>query len=266
MKIAFIGGGNMAEAIISAVLEKKRAIASAVTVADISQERLNFLSRQYGIVSCNDNVEAVLGKDIIVLAVKPQQMPSVLAELKQRLHESQLVLSIAAGVKIKTIKEGLNHAAIVRAMPNTPARIGQGITGWNATSIVTEQQKERARSILGAMGEEVYFDSESAIDMVTAVSGSGPAYVFFFAEALIAAAEKIGLNKDDAAKLVLHTLTGATALMLTSEDSPAALRQAVTSKGGTTERALSILENGGFKQLVEDAVKGALQRAKELGA
>jgi len=266
MKIAFIGGGNMAEAMISAVLEKKRAIAAAITVADIVPERPGYLARTYGIVPREDNVEAVLGKDIVILAVKPQQFPTVLAELKQRLHESQLVISIAAGVKISSITQGLNHAAVVRAMPNTPARIGRGITGWTCTGQVSPQQRERAKILLGSMGEELYFENESALDMVTAVSGSGPAYVFYFTEALTGAAEKIGLGREDAARLALYTLLGAGGLLETSGQNPAELRQAVTSKGGTTERAIDILEAGGFKKLVEDAVKGAYERARELGA
>ncbi|MCJ7604931.1 MAG: pyrroline-5-carboxylate reductase, partial [Dehalococcoidales bacterium] len=154
---------------------------------------------------------------------------------------------------------------IVRAMPNTPAQIGLGITGWTATEDVTDAQKEKARIILGSMGKEIYFADEGALDMVTAVSGSGPAYVFLFAEALTIGAEKLGLSPEDARELVLRTLLGAAHLLETSGKSASELRHNVTSKGGTTERALQTLELGGFSTLVDDAVKAAYDRARELG-
>jgi len=208
MKIAFIGGGKMAEAIITAVLQKKRVIPSAITVADTDAERRQYIASTYGVLTRADNVEAAFGQDVVVLAVKPQNMPAVLAGLQYRLHESQLVISIAAGVKIKSIVQGLKHSVVIRAMPNMTAQVGMGVTGWTATPEVDLQQKERARTILGSMGTEIYFEDENALDMVTAISVSGPAYVFLFVEALISAGENIGLSHKDASTLALQTLLG----------------------------------------------------------
>ncbi len=266
MKIAFIGGGKMAEAIITAVLQKKRVISSAITVADTDAERRQYSAPTYGVLTRADNVEAAFGQDVVVLAVKPQNMPAVLAGLQYRLHESQLVISIAAGVKIKSIVQALKHSVVIRAVPNMTAHVGMGVTGWTATPEVDLQQKERARTILGSMGTEIYFEDENALDMVTAVSGSGPAYVFLFVEALISAGENIGLSHKDASTLALQTLLGSAHLLEASGKNPAELRQAVTSKGGTTESALQVLENGGFRRLIADAVEAAWRRAGELGA
>ncbi len=265
MKIGFIGGGNMAEAIVSSLLQKKRAIPGAVTVADISPERRNYLTRTYGVTATADNTEAILGSDVIVLAVKPQQMPMVLAEMKGLLADTQLIISIAAGIRIISITEALGHTGVVRAMPNMPARAGQGITGWTATPKVTDMQKDRARGILGSMGKEIYFDNEADLDKVTAVSGSGPAYVFYFLECFINAGVRIGLSPEAAEELAKETLYGTVHFLESSGNTPAELRAAVTSKGGTTERALEVLQEGGFSRLIGDAVKAALKRAGELG-
>ncbi len=181
------------------------------------------------------------------------------------LTSSQVVVSIAAGVKILTITRGLGISRVVRAMPNTPAQIGYGITGWTATPGVTEEQKDRARTILGAMGQEIYFDDEKYLDMVTAVSGSGPAYFFLFAEALIEAAADIGLPRRTGERLVLQTMLGSAHLWENYDKPVAELRRSVTSKGGTTERAIEVFEKGGFARLVAEAVKAAYARAVELG-
>ena len=265
MKIAFIGGGNMGEAMLAAVLAKKLAAPRDISVGEISQERREYLAKKFGVAVTPDARQAASGKDIIVLAVKPQNLPDVLAALKSGLVPAQLVLSIAAGVRIAAIGRGLGQERIVRAMPNMPAQIGCGITGWTATASVTEAQKGRARTILGAMGQEIYFDDEKYLDMVTAVSGSGPAYFFLFAEALIDAAAGIGLNRRDAERLVLQTMLGSAHLLEKSGRPAAELRRSVTSKGGTTERALEAFEKGNLTQLVYEAVKAAYQRAVELG-
>ena len=181
-------------------------------------------------------------QDVIVLAVKPQNLPEVLAALKGKLTPGQLALSIAAGVRISTINSGLEHECVVRAMPNTPAQVGWGITGWTATPAVTKTQKGWARVILGVMGQEIYFDDETYLDRVTAVSGSGPAYFFLFAEALTEAAIDIGLSRQEAERLVLQTMLGAAHLLEKSDRPPDELRHNVTSKGGTTEHALEVFE------------------------
>jgi pyrroline-5-carboxylate reductase len=265
IKIAFIGGGNMGEAMLAAVLEKKLATPADITVSDIIESRRRYLKKQYGVAVTENNRVAVASKDVIVLAVKPQNITEVLADLKSHIKSSQLVLSIAAGVSLETISRGLGHGCLVRAMPNTPAQIGLGMSGWTATAAVTRRQKDQARAILAAMGKEISFEDESSLDMVTAVSGSGPAYFYLFAESLIEAAVNIGLSLPDAKQLVLQTMLGSAQLLLKSGKPPAELRRAVTSKGGTTERALNVFEDGGFARLVEAAVRAAYLRAKELG-
>jgi len=254
----------MGEAMLAAVLKKKLAEPVGISVSDISGSRRQHLKKQYGVSITENNREAVQDKDIIVLAVKPQNIAEVLSDLKSHLKSSQLVLSIAAGVTISTISRGLAHESVVRAMPNTPAQISLGVSGWTATA-VTQEQKEWSRAILGAMGKEIYFDDESHLDMVTAVSGSGPAYFFLFAESLIDAAVNIGLSRQNAEELVLQTMLGSAQLLLKSGKPPAELRRTVTSKGGTTERALNVFEECGFVRLVQEAIKAAHLRAKELG-
>jgi pyrroline-5-carboxylate reductase len=266
MKIAFIGGGNMGEAMLAAVLGKKLAAPEDISVSDISGSRRQYLEKQYRVAVTADNRKAIDGKDIVVLVVKPQNMPEVIAGLKGYLKPARLVLSIAAGVKIGKICQALDHRRVVRAMPNTPARIGFGISGWTATGDVTERQKGWSRAILGAMGKEIYFDDEKYLDMVTAVSGSGPAYFFLFAESLIEAAVSIGLSRSEAGELVLQTMLGSAQLLQKSGRPPDELRKDVTSRGGTTERALQVFESGDFAKLVSEAVKAAYNRAKELGS
>lgn len=266
VKIAFIGGGNMGEAIIRSLLAHKVCRPADIAVSDISEARRDFLKKQYKVAVTSDNKIAVQGRDVVVLAVKPQNIAEALADLKGILKSDQFVLSIAAGVKISTIEKGTGYNSIVRSMPNTPAQIGLGISGWTATREVNEKQKDRARRILGAMGKEIYFEDETDLDKVTAISGSGPAYVFFFAESLIEGAVALGLKKEDAEKLVLQTMLGAAHLMSESDKTPAELRRNVTSKGGTTERAIEVFEHSGIAEIVAKAVKAACQRAKELGA
>ena len=265
LKIAFIGGGNMGEAMLAAVLGKKLAATADITLADVSETRRDFLKKQYGVAVTADSRAAVTGKDVIVLAVKPQNYPEVLADLKDRLKPVQLVLSIAAGVNIGTISQGLGHDSVVRAMPNTPAQVGFGTSGWTAAAAVTPAQKEQAKAVLAAMGAEIYFSDEAFLDAVTAVSGSGPAYFYLFAESLIEAAVNIGISRSDAEQLVRQTMLGAAQLLVKSGQSPADLRRTVTSKGGTTERALNVFEEGGLAGLVAAAVRAAYLRAKELG-
>ena len=266
MKIAFIGGGNMGEAMLSAVLGKGLASAESITVSDVSPTRREYLIQQYGVTATEDNRQAIAGQDVVVLAVKPQDLAEVMAELKGSLGEERLVLSIIAGARLGTLRQGLNHRYIVRAMPNTPARIGEGMTVWTATPEVTAQQREWTGAVLGAMGREVAVDAEANIDMATAVSGSGPAYLFFFVEALVDAATEVGLPREMAYDLVLATVLGAGHLLQESGHGPAELRRMVTSPGGTTAAAISRLEEGGFAELLREAVDAAYRRAKELGA
>ncbi len=266
MKIAFIGGGNMGTAMLSAALEKGLSTAQAVCVSDTDETRRRYLEQKYGVAVMNSNRLAVEKSQVIVLAVKPQNLGEVMAELNEQLKPSQLVLSIIAGAKIDTLRLGLNHSCVARAMPNTPAQIGEGISMWTATSEVTREQRGWAGSILGAMGREIYVDDERYIDMTTAVSGSGPAYVFLFMESLVEAAVHIGLPPEIAQELVLQTVLGSGRFVQESGKSLAELRRMVTSPGGTTAEALHQLEKGKFSDLILRAVIAAHEKAKKLGA
>ncbi len=265
MKIAFIGGGNMGEAMLSAILGKGLSTPQAVSVSDVSESRRQHLEQKYGITVMSSNQQAVDRGDVVVLAIKPQNLVEVMAELNGRLTQKQLVLSIIAGARIDALRLGLNHNCIVRAMPNTPAQIGEGMSVWAATPEVTEPQKGWAGSILGTMGKEIYVDDEKYIDMATAVSGSGPAYIFLFMESLVDAAVHIGLPRSMAQELVLETILGSGHFVQRSGKPLTELRRMVTSPGGTTAEALLQLEKGGFSELVKQAVNAAYDKAKRLG-
>lgn len=265
MKIAFIGAGVMGEAMMRRILDTGIATRDDLTVADVRPDRLSKLEEELGIGTCEDNRRAVEGAQVVALAVKPQSLETMMHQLQGALLPGQLVLSIIAGSTIATISRGLRHEEIVRAMPNTPARIGQGMTVWTASQRVTEAQKEIARSILGALGHELYVPDEDMIDMATAVSGSGPAYILLVMEALVAAAADIGVPLDIGRELVTQTVRGAACLAEKSGAELAELRENVTSPGGTTERGLMQLEEGGLREAFNHAVLAAYRRAKELG-
>jgi pyrroline-5-carboxylate reductase len=265
MKIGFIGGGTMGEAIVSALLNKRVCLPEDIRVSDAAETRRRHFNQMHSVTATADNVEAVQGADVIVLAVKPQNLPEIMADLAGHVRRGQLVLSIMAGVKINTLHDGLKHGGIVRSMPNTPAQIGEGITIWTATGEVTVAQKHSTRSVLGVMGKEVYVDDERVIDMATAISGSGPAYFFLFLEAMADAAVNIGMAREMGKQLALQTMLGAGRLVEKSGTEPAELRRMVTSKGGTTAEALQVFDEGGFKDLVQKAVAAAYRRARVLG-
>jgi len=266
MKITFIGGGNMGEAIIAALLRKKVVTPDEINVSDVDPSRLDYLYERYGISTSTNNRTSIKEAEVVVLAVKPQILTAVLDELKGHLTPSQLVLSIIAGAGISKLRNGLNHRKIVRSMPNTPSQISEGMTVWTASPEVTKGQKGSARSILKVMGQEIEVDDEKYINMATAVSGSGPAYIFYFIESLIKAAEKLGFNCETAEKLAKQTVIGSVHLMQKSDKTPGELRRAVTSPGGTTAAALVTLDKDDFQGLIERAIKAAYDRAKELGS
>ncbi len=265
MKISFIGGGNMGEAILSAIIAKGLSSPNEITVSDINETRRNYLTEKYGVSVTSDNLVAIVGTELIVLAVKPQTLPVLLGEMKGKLKSGQLALSIIAGATIKTISDGLKHNQIVRSMPNTPAQIGEGMTVWTSTPEVSASQKKQAKAILGVMGQESFVEDEKYLDLATAISGSGPAYVFYFVESFVEAAVKIGWTPEAAEKLAVQTLIGAAHLLQKSGKKPADLRRAVTSPGGTTAAAIEQLEKGDFTGLITKAVEAALKRAQELG-
>jgi pyrroline-5-carboxylate reductase len=265
MKVVFIGGGNMGEAMLSAAIDKKVISASTIIVCDISETRRRYLKQRYGVRVAGENLKPARESEIVVLAVKPQQISGVMSELSGRLTEAQLVISIAAGIALDTMSRALSHNRIVRAMPNTPAQVGAGITVWTATPGVSDEDMVRAGSIFESMGKQMYVSDERYLDMATAVSGSGPGYVFLFTEALAAAAIDLGLTPDMAEILVTETLLGSARYMQMSEKTPAELRQMVTSPGGTTAAALEHLERGSFTTLIRQAVRAAYDRAKDMG-
>ena len=265
MKIAFIGGGAMGEAMLAAVLNRGLSTRKTTWVSDAKSERRQHLKQTYQISVTESNGDAAARGDIIILAIKPQNLPEVMPELSGRIKSGQLVLSIIAGARIATLCKGLDHRQVVRVMPNTPAQIGEGISVWTTTPEVTETQKEQARAILSTMGQEILVTDEGCLDMATAVSGSGPAYFFLFVECFTEAAVRIGLSEDTAQQLVLQTMLGSGQLLKKSGKSPAELRHMVTSPGGTTAAALQQFENENFRELVYQAVAAAHRRAKELG-
>lgn len=265
MRISFIGGGNMAAALIGGLQRQSRQGAELhLQVAENNPDRRQWLEKTYALAASAEAAE-VLDCDVLVLAVKPQILRDVLQALPP-LPARVCVLSVAAGVRAADIARWLNgHAAVVRAMPNTPALIGAGISGLFALPGVNDEQKELAARILAAAGEIVWVDNEAQIDAVTAISGSGPAYVFLMIEALDAAAKSLGLSPETARKLSLHTFYGASALALQDGSEPAELRARVTSKGGTTERGILALEAADVRAAIQRAAQAASARAKELG-
>lgn len=265
MKIAFIGGGNMGEAILSRVLERKLSTTETIFVSDVNEPRRRYLEKIYHVNTTDSNRSAAAVSEVILFVIKPQNLEQVMAELKGQLKPSQLVLSIVAGARLDTLCRGLSHNSVVRAMPNTPAQIGAGITVWTATSDVSSKQKELAQAILGTIGQEIFVDDEKYLDMATAVSGSGPAYFFLFVEVLVEAAVNIGLPREMAEKLVLQTMLGSGQLLQKSGKPPAELRRMVTSPGGTTAEAISVFEKSVFSELVRQAVTAAYDKAKQLG-
>jgi len=265
VRLAFIGGGNMGEAMLSAVLDKGLTTPQAISVSDVNESRRQYIGQKYGVYVTGSNLEVLSRGDIVVLAIKPQNLAEVMAELNGQLKSNQMVLSIIAGARINTLCLGLNHNLVARVMPNTPAQIGMGISVWTATAEVNEQQTGWVSSILGAMGKEIYVDDEKYIDMATAVSASGPAYIFLFVESLVKAAVHIGLPRDIARELVLETLLGSGYLIQKSGKEPSELRRMVTSPGGTTDEALLQLEKGGFSDLVLQAIIAAHNKARRLG-
>jgi pyrroline-5-carboxylate reductase len=264
MKIGFVGGGNMATALIGGLAGKLTAGAN-IRVVDINRDALNKLAARFGVATATTIDGALAACDVIVLAVKPQQMKEVAAQLAPHLGR-QLVLSIAAGIRAADLSRWLNgHAAIVRCMPNTPALIGQGIAGMVALAGVSAAQREAADAIMRAVGATVWLESEDLIDPVTAVSGSGPAYVFYFIEAMQQAAQEMGLSAEQGNQLAIATFAGAAQLAAQSSEPVATLRERVTSKGGTTHAALTSMEQDGVKDAIVRALKKAAARGRELG-
>ena len=263
MRILFIGGGNMATALIGGLLQQGFTPGD-LSAVDVSEEARRRLQQQFG-VSAMAALGGEIAEDVVLLAVKPQQMRAVAKDLCASLR-GQLVISIAAGIRTADLARWLGgHPRIVRVMPNTPALIRSGVSGLFAAAAVNQADRDSAQSILGAVGGVVWVQNEPDIDAVTAVSGSGPAYIFYFIEALEQAAVELGLSDGQAHQLAVQTFVGAAKLAAGSDEPAAVLRARVTSKAGTTEAALKSMEASGIKGKIVDAVHAAARRSRELG-
>lgn len=263
--IAFVGAGVMAEAMIAGLLDKNRIAPDCITASGPRDKRRVELETRFHIHTTADNRAAVSAGEIVVICLKPQLLGRVLPELKGHLHANQLVISIAAGGRIATIADGLAHPAIVRAMPNTPAQIGEGLTVWTATPAVTEVQREATRTIFAALGKEIFVEDEKFLDMATAVSGTGPTYVFMVLEALIDAAVHLGFPRHLAHDIVIETMRGSVLYAQQSNKHPAELRNMVTSPGGTSAEAIYQMEKGTLRTVLSKAVWAAYQKSRQLG-
>jgi pyrroline-5-carboxylate reductase len=255
----------MAEAMIQGLLSKKVANPSQILISEPRKERRRELSQRYGVKVTAANRTAAEFGEVVVFALKPQDLGSVLTELKGMLRPQQTVISIVAGARIEAIAEGLAHNAIVRVMPNTPAQIGEGMSVWTATPAVQHAQLDRARKILQALGKERYMKEEKFLDMATAVSGTGPTYVFLVMEAMIDAAVHLGFPRHIAYELVTETMRGAINFAMKSTKHPAELRNMVTSPGGTSAAALYQLEKGSLRTVISKAIWAAYERSRLLG-
>ena len=263
--LSFLGSGVMAEAMISGILNEDLMEPGQMIASDPREERGQELAKRYGVRAATDNREAAKAAEIVIFSVKPQVLPAVLGEVQGAIKPEGLILSIVAGARISVIAESLGHSAIVRVMPNTPAQIGEGMSVWTATSAVSDEQRLQAQSILRALGEEVCLDDEDYLDMATALSGTGPAYVFLFMEAMIDAGVHLGFSRRIAQQLVLQTIRGSVDFARQSVAHPAELRNMVTSPGGTSAEALYQLEKGGFRTVLSRAIWAAYQKSKYLG-
>ena len=263
--IATVGSGVMAEAMIAGLLRGRLVEPSQVVASHPRHERRDHLEREYGIRVVDSNVDAVDAADVILFAIKPQMLNRVGREIGPHLKRGQLVLSVLAGATTKALVGILGHDQVVRSMPNTPARIGKGMTVWYATPETTEDQRTQAAALLGSLGAQIEVDDEKFVAMATAVSGTGPTYVFLVMEALIDAAVHLGFPRHVAHDLVIETLEGSTLFARQSGMHPAELRNMVTSPGGTSAAALHELESGRLRTVLSEAVWAAYRRTDELG-
>jgi len=275
VRLSFIGSGVMAEAMIAGLLSKNLVKPGQVVASHPREERREELQEKYGIRLFENNREAVSaatsakGKgatsSIVILTVKPQRLGVILGELREVVQPDQLVISIVAGARVEMIADALQHKSIVRAMPNTPAQIGEGMTVWTATPEVSESQQAQIHAVCGALGREMHVEEERMIDMATALSATGPTYTFLVMEALIDAGVHLGFSRHIAEELVLQTMLGSVLFARESRKHPAELRNMVTSPGGTSAEAIYQMEKGGLRTVLSKAVWAAYQRATALG-
>ena len=262
--LGVVGAGVMAEAIIAGVLERHLVAADSIVASHPRADRRRALAEKYGIQVTGDNAEAARRADVVVLGIKPQVMQGVLKDLRGNLGAQKVLVSIIAGATTETLRRGLDHAAVVRVMPNTPAQIGEGVNIWYATPETTESQRAQAKALLGALGHELEVSGERFVAMATAVSGTGPTYVFLVMEALIDSAVHLGFPRHLAHDLVLETIKGSVAFAERTQKHPAQLRDMVTSPGGTSAAAFYELERGRLRTVLADAVWAAYRRTMSL--
>lgn len=266
MKFGLIGCGFMGEAILSAVLEHGVVTPADVFVAEVNPERCAAVGSRYGVTAGADPLAVAASADVIVLALKPQEFAAAAALMRGRLRDGQTVVSIMAGVTMDTLATALGHATIVRAMPNTPAAIGEGMTVWAAALEVNDATRAQVGAIFAALGKEVPVENEKYLDMATALSGSGPGFVYLLLEAFIDAGVHIGFRRDVAETLALQTFLGSARYATETGKHPAQLRNEVTSPAGTTAAGLQVLEDAGIRGIIIDAIEAAYERSRELGA
>lgn len=255
----------MAEALLGGILSSNVATAEDIKIGEPVEPRREFLTQKYKVETFADNTTAIIDANLIILAVKPQDLNKITSELNPSIKPYQTALSIIAGTKISTITTSLDHSSVVRVMPNTPAQIGYGMSMWTCTPEVDLDTKEVTRAILSSIGQEIFVEDEKYLDMATALSASGPAYVFLFIEAMIDAGVYVGLTRDTARTLTLQTILGSTQLVLETGNHPSILKDMVVSPAGTTAEALQVLELAGLHGTIVNAINSAYQKAISLG-
>ena len=262
--IGFVGTGVMAESMISGLLSKQIVRPKQIRASHPRENRRESLIARFGIGVAEDNSAVAAGADIVFLTVKPQALQGVMHQIRGKLTDDQVVVSIIAGADIEILESGLDHRAIVRVMPNTPAQVGEGMMVWAATPEVTADQRSQIKTILSALGEELYVDEEKYVDMATALSGTGPTYVFLMMEALIDAGVHMGFPRRIAEQIVLQTVSGSVDFARASGKHMAELRNMVTSPGGTSAEAIYQMEKGGLRTVYSRAVYSAYLRTQTL--
>ncbi len=265
--ISIVGGGNMTSALLAGLFQQNIIASDHILVTNRSAGKLEQLEKRYGVRISYNNLVAADFADVLVLSVKPIDMKAACEQVRPRISEHKLVISLAAGIRINTLKKWLccKRIPVVRVMSNTPSQIGYGMSGWTSSSEVTDSQTALVRRLLRALGNEIGFQDEEALDQVTAISGSGPAYIFYLAELLTESATAIGLKEAESKELVLQTIYGAAAMLRANGKAASELRAAVTSKGGTTEAAIREMAKQGLEQVIKSGVQAAYDRGKEIG-
>ncbi|MFL5758451.1 MAG: pyrroline-5-carboxylate reductase [Thermomicrobiales bacterium] len=265
-RLAFVGAGVMAEAMIAGLINQRLVDPTHIVASHPRRDRSEKLHQRFGITTVEANVDATTDTDLVFLTVKPQALTHVMKQVHGKLSPNQVVISIVAGASIEVLSRGLGHDGIARVMPNTPAQVGQGMSVWTSTPEVDDAHRDHVKAVLGALGEELWVDDEKYVDMATALSGTGPTYVFLMMEALIDAGVHMGFPRRIAEQIVLQTVAGSVAFARDSGKHMAELRNMVTSPGGTSAEAIYQMEKGSLRTVFSKAVYAAYQRTQSLAA